>query len=248
MKKLLSIFGVCSVVAASWWGFTVKSSDFMMAAIGDSMSTAFNADKDWNNLDLSWSAGENIESHYTRLVAKFPDRNIRVINLAVPGVDSSDIERQARDASRVELDYATILIGSNDLCRGLESIDTFRDRMISAIGILIKKSPGIKILLSSTPNIVQAREVASSLTSKRVWSKVMERCDVSDTDRFYEGWWKLNAVLDVIAQNNEQVKYSDGVMLRDIEVDSISEIDCFHANIHGQEAIAEITWAQGWFK
>jgi len=218
----------------------------MMATLGDSASTAFNAASEWNNLGLSWSSGSEIESHFVRLKRQFPGKRVRVANFAVPGVDSSDIERQARQASRVELDYVTILIGSNDLCRG--DISEFRDRVISAVGILTNKSPDVKILISSTPNIVQAREVAKGLTCERIWSKVMERCDVSDGDKFYDQWWRLNAILDVIAQNTKQVKFSDAVMLRKIEPDSISRIDCFHPNLFAQERISELTWKQGWWK
>lgn len=248
MKKLLSIFGACSVVAASWWGFAVFDRDFMMASLGDSTTTAFNSDRKWNNLENSWTAGRAIQSHYNRLVKLMPERNVRVINLAVPGVDSSDIVRQAKTASRVDLDYVTIMIGSNDLCRGVENIEFFRHRIYQAIKILVDSSPDVKILLSSTPNIVQARHVASELSCDPVWAKVMERCDVRDEDRFYEDWWALNAVLDIVGRNNDNVIFSDAVMTQKIEADSISRIDCFHPSKVAQESIAEITWDQGWYK
>lgn len=247
-KRILGFFGACSVIAASWWGFTVSDDDFMMAVLGDSASTAFNSERKWNNLNNSWAGGRSVNSHYNRLVKLMPDKNVRVINLAVPGVDSHDVVRQAKTAASVELDYVTILIGSNDLCRGLDGIEGFRYRMYKAIKTLVDSSPDVKILLSSTPNIVQARHVAEDLVCDMVWTRVMEMCDVSSEDVFYESWWALNAVLDVIGQNNDNVIFSDAVMLQQIEPDSISLIDCFHASKQGQEMISELTWAQGWYK
>lgn len=248
MKKILSLVGICTAIGAGWFSWSIKSNDFMIASLGDSTTTAFNSEQKWNNMQNSWATGESIDSHVVKLRQKFPDKKIRFINLAIPGVDSRDIERQAEIAARVPLNYVSILIGSNDLCRGKVDINDYRRRLYSAVDILIKSSPDIKILISSIPNIAMAREVAKDLVCDKIWTKLMQRCDVSDEDRFYDDWWKINAALELLAQSNKQVKFSDAVMNQKIEPDSLSHLDCFHPSRKAQEDISEITWNQGWYK
>lgn len=250
MKKILSVVGVFTIISAGWFSWPVQGNNdhLTYAVLGDSVSTGFNSEKKWNNLENSWASGTAIDSHFSRLHKKFPNKKISVINLAIPGVDTSDIERQAKVAARIHLDYVTILIGSNDLCRGFHDVDIYEQRIRSAIKIITNRSPKVKILISSIPNIPEVRHVAKDLSCDRTWSKVMMMCDVSDEDKFYDVWWRMNTILDIISRSNDNVIFSDSLMMREIKKDSISKIDCFHPNLKAQKEIAEMTWNDGWFK
>ena len=249
MKKILSVVVFVTIIGAGWGSMSVEGTDnYLMAVLGDSVSTGFNSENKWNNLENSWASGTAIDRHFVRLHKKFPNKQIEVLNLAIPGVDSSDIERQAKAASIVTLDYVTIFIGSNDLCRGFHNVGVYEQRIRSVIKIITDRSPKVKILISSIPNIVDARHAAKGLSCDKIWSKVMNTCDVSDEDKFYDVWWSMNTILDVISRSNDNVIFSDAVMTREIKKESISKIDCFHPNLKAQKEIAEMTWNDSWFK
>lgn len=246
-KKILYIVGIGTALGAGWLTLKPDASTFNYAALGDSTTTAFNSKEAWNNPAYSWATGEEIESHLKRLRKVFPDREIVSLNIAFPGMREADLERQVDIATTRRVDYATILMGSNDLCHKTP-VDEYKAGVEKAVNRLIHHNPKIKILISSIPDIVQSRRVEKPESCDPIWKKVMEMCDVSDEERFYKAWGDMNLFLEKLAIKNEQVKFSDAIMTTELTTESISEIDCFHPSLLSQERIAELTWNQGWFK
>lgn len=244
-KKIFSMIGIATLIGAGWYFFPWQKDKFFYAALGDSGTTAFNADEGWNNKEYSWATGTKIKSHAERLRKMFDD--VKVINMAIPGVDSFDLPRQAEQASRVPLDYVTILIGANDFCEKTLNQEAFAVNIEKSIAIIKGKSPGAKILLSSLPNIPKVRAVAETMECKGIWPEAMKHCDVSDTAWFIENWGKMNKKLEQIAMKTDGVKYSPALANREITAEGISTVDCFHPSVAGQEAIAEMTWNDGFY-
>jgi lysophospholipase L1-like esterase len=244
-KKILSLIGIATLLAAGWYFFPWQKDKFFYAALGDSGTTAFNADEGWNNKEYSWATGDKVKSHAVRLRAIFDD--VKVINMAIPGVDSSDLPRQAEQAASVPLDYVTILIGANDFCEKTLNQEAFAANIKKSIALIKENSPGAKILLSSLPNIPRVRQVAETMTCKGIWPEAMKHCDVSDTAWFMENWDKMNKQLEKIAAETDGVKYSPALATREITAEGISSVDCFHPSVVGQEAIAEMTWRDGFY-
>lgn len=246
ISKALWVVGFFSLVGAGWYAFPWEEDTFYYAALGDSGTTAFNAEQDWNNKDYSWATGTKVNSHYMRLKKHHP--KIKVINMAIPGVKSDDLVRQAEQASIVKLDYVTILIGANDFCGGKADPEQYGDNIMKAIRVIQKKSPNAKILLSSLPNIPKVRAIAETMTCGLIWREAMKHCDVSDTNKFLNAWVGMNFELAKISMTSGNVRYSSSLSSREITKEGISNVDCFHPNNVGQEAIADMTWNDGFFK
>lgn len=244
-EKLFWVSGFFTLVGAMWFTFPWEAGTFYYAALGDSGTTAFNADQEWNNKDYSWATGTKVNSHYMRLQKKYD--KVKVINMAIPGADSTDLFRQADQASIVKLDYVTILIGANDFCNDIAEPEGYGKNVLKAIERIRKTSPRAKILLSSLPNIPKVRKVAETMSCKFIWREAMKHCDVSDTNKFMRNWVGMNMELSQIAMLDDGIRYSPSLSQREITAEGISNVDCFHPNAVGQEAIAEMTWKDGFY-
>lgn len=94
---------------------------FTIGALGDSISVAFNAEREGNNEAHSWSTG-NLDlshgaSHFRRLQRFFPAMDVRAANYAVSGARAADLRGQVDQLLAHTPDYVTLLMGANDLAR-----------------------------------------------------------------------------------------------------------------------------------
>src|SRR5262249_15573614 len=112
----LSVLGVTPVSAAS---VPLPNS---IASTGDSITRAF--DVTWSGCVLkdcpqySWSTGINttVDSQYQRILAVNPLINGQDFNFAHTGATMADLDGQLKSAAAAGVQYATVLMGANDLC------------------------------------------------------------------------------------------------------------------------------------
>ncbi len=140
----------------------------VMAALGDSITRAFNSEIDppicptGPSLDCpknSWSTGTNpaVNSQFLRIQAFDPTRQTVAFNDARSGAKAIDIDGQAKTAASQNADYVTIEIGANDACRS--TIDaqtptaTFRTQVETAVTDLVQADPKVFIQMLSIPDI-----------------------------------------------------------------------------------------------
>lgn len=226
-----------------------KKPSFMVAAIGDSMTTAFNSGGSWNQLQNSWATGAMIDSHVQKLKRKYPNYDVEYINSAFPGVKSEDLVRQLLTVNRFDLDYATILIGANDLCSGTLDLEEYQYNIDMALDQLIMRSPDIKILVSSIPDIKQALEVSRDNECNVIWKEILRRCPaVSDMTALAHTWEAMNLILETSSMRHPRnVMFAPDVASSNLKPGDISNTDCFHPSVVGQQGIADATWKLGWY-
>jgi len=224
--------------------------DYFVAALGDSMTTAFNSGGEWSQPQNSWATGGLIDSHVEKIKRAFPDRDVGYINVAFPGVTSSDLKRQLLIVNRWTVDYATVLMGANDLCAGGVDLDHYQRHMEKTLDSLVSHSPNIKILLSAIPDIKQALEVSRDNDCNLVWKKILRNCPaVQDFNLLSHTWEAMNFILETVAlKHKENVIFANDVNERKIEPGDISKVDCFHASVSGQQKLADSTWKLGWYE
>lgn len=153
---------------------------YTVGAIGDSITTAFNALRPINNKRLSWSSGsENgkVFSHYFRLKEVYTDKVFREYNYAVPGKTSEDLLDQIQKLNKHDPNYVAFTIGTNDVC-GTEiqqafNVERFKSNLRRGLDALIKKNPDIKIVISLIPNVLQLREFDGKVKSCALVRKIV---------------------------------------------------------------------------
>jgi lysophospholipase L1-like esterase len=169
VAALVAMFVLLATPARAVTSPTLIQQPKVMAALGDSITRAFNTEVSLTcptgpSLDCpknSWSTGTNpvVDSQFLRLQALDPGRDPVAFNDAVTGARASDLARQVEAAIEQNADYVTVLIGANDACRPTLAQQTptatFRQQVKGALEELVDEDPKVHIQLVSIPNINQ---------------------------------------------------------------------------------------------
>ena len=247
--------------------FSGSAPSFTMAAFGDSITRAFNANGPIDHPQNSWSTGSTgvggvkVQSH-AETIGKATGRPVIARNAAKTGATTKDLARQVKSTADIKLDYATILIGANDLCGQKAPISPetafkpgpFRERVESAISTLIAKNPDIKILLLGIPDLPRLQRIGRDTACQTRWTrygicKSLLNANVTDEqiEMFTALWRDANKALESIALNHpEHVLFDSKLSEYPFEREHLSSVDCFHPNIVGQNLLSRETWNPGW--
>lgn len=243
-----------------------------IAAFGDSITRAFNAngpvDHPWN----SWATGNSdevglfrrghVKSH-AELLSELTGKQVYVHNVAKSGAKSDDLARQVDAVKNIPVHYATMLIGANDLCAngkpigdGIQAdMSKFGGRVESAIQKLIAHHPDVKILLVSIPDMPRLQRIGSGTSCQARWTafgicKNLLRDGISSEELslFERQWQSANEDLESIASRHPtNVLYNPRLAEYPFERKLLSDMDCFHPNIAGQNLLSSETWSTGWW-
>jgi lysophospholipase L1-like esterase len=236
--------------------------EFVMGALGDSISVAYDATYAGANYDLSWSTGDvaadAVNTHFVRLQAIRPE-HVVAYNEAFLGATSYDLAGQTDELVTAHPDYVTLMIGANDLCNWygthpgqVEGVDA---RVTRSIDRLVASNPAVKILLVPVPDMRQMYELGKDRECRLFWDLfgicsplLGDRTDAQRED-FYARWAALNeSYAAIAAARPANVRFARRVMEGTFDETEISSVDCFHPSLEGQRHLADDTWADGWFQ
>lgn len=242
---------------------TSAKPEYAMAALGDSVTAAFNAEHLGPNRNLSWATGSgNIDSVLAKLRRTKPDYNVTATNLSISRATSTLTPIQATLLKYKKIDYATIIIGSNDLCMSKindqTGMDTFTTNIKTTISELVTQNPNIKIDLGAIPNLNHLHEIGSKIPHcKKRWDTLSFLCppilkkDLTDEElKFFKSRWTLANynINHVATMYPENVTFINRLAEPEFTTEHLSQIDCFHPNTKGLELIAQVFWELGWNK
>lgn len=242
---------------------TEQKYDFLAASIGDSITAAMDADRPLANREINWATGtkdaQKVNSHALRLRAALPDKKIATRNLAISGSKSPDVVRQAAHLAKSRPDYVTVLVGANDVCAWDEDhsaqLEAYEDNMRKIMATLVKSNNDVKVLVSAIPNMPLLRDLGAANGCQSRWS-TLNICPAllgakrTDEERagFARRWADANDVLEkVSAEFPQNVRFAASAAQPVFNMGHVSKIDCFHPNVNGQDFLAEMTWAEGWY-
>jgi len=247
-----------------------------MAAMGDSITRAYNADSGMfgDQPQNSWSTGTSstVQSQYFRILQSNPAISGRNHNMAVSGAKMSDLNGQATNVNAIPggVDYMTILMGANDVCTSSEAamtpVATFRSQLVTAMNTLTGGTPTARIALLSIPDVYVLWQVlhtngsavfvwgfAQICQSLLVNPTSMDQADVDRRARVRQRNIDFNTELAEVCALYPQCKFDDYAAFNYQFVPSeISTIDYFHPSVQGQIVLATESWrlfdmdADGW--
>ena len=232
-----------------------------MAAVGDSITRAYDATScpfPYSDCTAySWSTGTNasVNSQYLRILARNSKISGHAFNDAKTGAQMSALDGQLTTAASQHIQYATVLMGANDVCTSsistMTPTSTFQSEVQKALADFFAADPRAHLYLSSLPNIFQLWSVLhGNLAAQTVW-KLFNICQsmlaASNTDA-----QRQQVVAREVADNEVLASacsaYThcrwDGYAGYNyaFPASDISTLDYFHPNVTGQQAIAAITW------
>lgn len=203
---------------------TEESGDLI--ALGNSITQAngLSTQMGSDNPDYSFSTGTEINSLY--LYLRNQGKNLNPVNLSVSGASAQDILRdQVPQIADYNPKYITLQVGGNDMLGGF-TLSEFEENLKAIISEI--KDEDAKILIASIPNLIQMQTAnyASCETNKIALN----------VETPAEAYIKaFNAIIRDIALDNDLIFVDIFPILGTEEV---SEHDCLHPNISGQEKIA----------
>ncbi|MEV0597327.1 SGNH/GDSL hydrolase family protein [Nonomuraea cavernae] len=238
-----------------------------MVALGDSISSGFNA-CGWyvSCTSRSWSAGDNLEvsSHYLRLLRMDRDIKGHNSNLAAPGATSADLMGQVRRAIDLKPGYVTVLIGAQDACvrteREMTPVAVYRQRLDQALTALHEGVPGVRVFVSSVPDLRRLWQVGKdNAIARTFWAlgricpamlaepTSVKRADVERRARVRARVMAYNReAAEACASLGESCRTDGGAVFSyRYTLDQISRWDYFHPNAAGQRVLAEQTFKRG---
>jgi lysophospholipase L1-like esterase len=239
----------------------------IMAALGDSISTGFNA-CGWyvSCTSRSWSAGDHrdVTSHYLRLSRLSGTLQKHNLNFAVPGSTSADLLGQVRKAVAAKADYVTILIGALDACvrteQAMTPVQVYRKRLDTALAELRAGMPRARVLIASIPDLRRLWQVGKGNPLARTFWTAGRICQTmlvnpSSTKRA-DNERRARVRARVMAYNRAAAEAcaaygpscrTDGgaVFAFPFTLDHVSKWDFFHPNADGQRVLAEQTFKHG---
>jgi lysophospholipase L1-like esterase len=251
---------------------------------GDSITRGFDADLPADNLNLSWVNGyfgfweqlfglPNVKSHNQRITSNWGSSGRANFIAAVNGARIDDLSTQATGAAGKTVNYATVMLGGNDVCRdSIADLPTnaqieadFRAGMAT---LLARTASNATVQVVGIPNIKRLYDIGKSKTALGIvdcevlWAATVLGFPCgsmlspfnSEADRLYvdsrnRGYntilQQVTAQLD--AANSEFIFYADSYAFQFVQ-NEISNIDCFHPSWRGERTLSREIWNNGPFR
>lgn len=238
-----------------------------MVSLGDSITRGFNACGFYVDCtQRSWSTGGDtgVASQWLRLLGLGAPTG--QANFAHTGARAQDLLGQAASAVSARADYLTIEIGANDVCRATEDdvtpVDLYRSQIQDALAVLKQGLPGALVFFASVPDLKRLWEVGHVKRRVReIWSRLdvcqsmlvrpnsLRSADTQRRARLRGQVIAYNRALAVeCAAYGPSCRFDGNAVFRtQFRLGQLSKWDYFHPNRKGQAALAEATWAAGFF-
>ena len=228
----------------------------VLLALGDSITAGFNAKRFGDNRQYSWSTGLSLEESIINELSTYYQKKFYGINLATVGATSDTVLGQVGRLSSIKADFATVLVGANDLCRHLNDFDSYaevyRENFTQILKTLISTNSDMKIFISKVPNLGNLYQTTKDIKSCRKKWEVLPVCRTylrnsteENRTRFDRNWEKLIKIQSEVAGafNPKNVIFLD-VDPGNFTVSDVSTHDCFHPSIKGQSLLGSRSWTK----
>lgn len=234
-----------------------------MAAVGDSMTRAFDVNSACTAMDCpqySWSAGYDtaVNSHYQRILAANPAIANHEYNDAMSGAKMWQLDGQLGTAATQGVQYTTVEMGANDVCAAntasMTPTATYQSEFQQALTDFTRNDPGAHIFVASIPNIIQLWQLEHNNPQAVTDWRTTNFCDNillgTDADR-QAATSRLqadNQALATVCAQFSQCKFdNDAAYNYQFTTADVSTVDYFHPSVTGQNDLASGTWAAGYW-
>jgi len=271
MRRLASFLLVALAVLAALSATTANAATTVplpnsMASTGDSITRAYDSTSNGCFLSdcpqYSWSTGTDatVKSQYQRILAANSAISGHVYNDAKTGAQMVALDGQLTTAASQAVQYATVLMGANDVCTSsiatMTPTATFQSEFQTALTDFFNADPTAHVFVSSIPNIYQLWSLEHTNSTATFEWQSFKICQSMLASSNTEAQRQTvvaqeqadnNALASVCAQfanckwdNLATYNYS-------FKTSDVSTIDYFHPSISGHNSLAGITWGASYW-
>lgn len=234
-----------------------------MAALGDSITRAYNVDSNnWiehpeHSFATGYDSGDIVSSHYERILKKNKQIGGNNFNDAVSGAEMADIAAQADRAIAQGAQYVMIEIGGNDICAGdlagVTPVETFRAQFRAAADKLKAGLPNAKVYVMSVPDVYLLWKLYDGHWQAEWTWDAFDICQAmlsnSRTETERQSLRGINVQYnEVLAQETAAYGFhwdNNAVFNTQFLREDVSQVDFFHPSMKGQAKLASVSWAAG---
>ncbi len=263
----LHVVAAAAVVAGSMFlptGASAATTPYpsSIAAAGDSITRAY--DVTWwgalrDNPAYSWSTGTNssVNSQYSRLLRLNPAIAGRAYNDARTGAKMSALDEQLKVVATQAAGYVTVLMGANDICTStigsMTPSATVQAQFRQAMADLTSIRPGVKVFVSSIPNIYQLWSTLhtnrSATSAWRTFGICQSMLSASNTEQMRQQVVTReredNAAIAAVCTTEftQSCRWDNYATFNvTFTASDVSTVDYFHPSVAGQAKLAATTW------
>ncbi len=248
------------VVGFSVPAHAVPAPPSVMAAVGDSITRAFNVTSGRFLVDTpaeSWATGTDpaVASQSSRLLQQNPALAGHIFNDAKTGAKMSALAGQLAIAAGQNADYVTVLMGANDVCAtsvaAMTPTSTFMTQFDSALASFTAARPDALVSVSSIPNLYQLWSVLHTNSRAQSSWNLLGTCRNMLSSRATEAQRQQvlaqlnadNAVLGSVCAKYPTCRFDGGAVFNVAFTGAqVSTLDYFHPSVSGQAVLAEAAW------
>ena len=268
LALVLALFiaaGVAVVVVSSRSSSPAAVLPASMAAAGDSITQAFDLNADHLLQDSpaeSWSTGTDpaVDSQYDRILAAQRAIAGHGYNDARVGAKMAALAGQLQVAATQRVAYVTVLMGANDVCTpsvaSMTPTATFESEFNQALSGFWAADPAALVFVASIPDVYQLwQTLQANPRAELTWTlahicQSMLEIDATAADRQAVAAREQadNAALAAVCRRYAHCRDDGGAVYREqFSPADVSSVDFFHPSLLGQEALAQVTWAAGYW-
>jgi lysophospholipase L1-like esterase len=234
-----------------------------MAALGDSITRAFNANGTFGEQPANvWATGSSpsVNSVYSRFVAVHPAMTGNAYNDSVSGAQMTNLNAQAANAVAQGADLVLILMGANDVCTSSEATltptATLKSQLQTALNTLSVGLPDSRILVFSIPDIYNLWNILhNDNTAASRWtmfgicqSMLLNPQSTAPADETRRLNVRQRNMDDNDAIRDACAEYAHCIFDNYIGFNTpftpahVSTLDYFHPSVAGEALIAQLAW------
>lgn len=253
--RVISVLAVMAMVMM-FAGIASAAYPNSMAVMGDSISRAALADDsiDDSQPEHSWStgydAGDACNSHWERIKLVVP--GVVGYNNAENGSRADDLLEQANATVANGVQYVTIQMGGNDVCRDsaaeMTPVATYTAYYNEAIDVLQAGLPSAKILVTEVVNVGRVWDVGYTNFSCRYvrwplfsWCQSMLENGTTERNLAKTRNVEYNNALRSLCIS-QGIYFDDDVFEVAFARSQLSAIDCFHPDTSCQGMLANASY------
>lgn len=237
-----------------------------MASTGDSITRGFDSTSSGCFLSdcpqYSWSTGTSstVNSQYDRILAANSAISGHEYNDAKTGAKMNALDGQLKSAASQGVQYATVLMGANDVCTSsistMTPTATFQSEFQTALSDFFAANPSAHVFVSSIPNIYQLWSLLhNNFAAEATWSLFgicQSMLSTSNTSA------NRQTVLNQEQSDNTALQsvcasfagcHWDGLATFNtaFTTSDVSTVDYFHPSLTGQHVLAGVTWGASYW-
>ena len=230
-----------------------------IVAFGDSITRAFLADGNvaaiGDQPQYSWATGTSSAVNSLAERIRTATGNVTATNTAVSGASMNGLLGQVNTANPANAQYATILMGANDVCRANEgamtSVADYRAQLISGLNQLTSNEPEARIFIASIPDVFQVWQTfKDNATARAIWSQFRvcqslfanpestAPADLERRQRVRQRVIDYNSQLSDVCSMYLRCRFDQNLLFNTPISATLITADYYHPSIAGQQALA----------